>query len=79
MLTASPRQLIDGLPRTSNGGEIEALQLSKIDKAEHSDKKKTEPEKLQPLRGANVGDIPLGGILDMVKSGYYCWIGLGGP
>ena len=26
-----------------------------------------------------VGDIPLGGILDMVKSGNYCWIGLGGP
>ena len=26
-----------------------------------------------------VGDIPLGGILDMAKSGYPCWIGLGGP
>ena len=26
-----------------------------------------------------VGDIPLGGILDMAKSGYLCWIRLGGP
>ena len=55
MLTATPRQLIDGLPPTSNGGEIEALQLSQMDKAEHSDKKKTEPEELQPLRGLMLG------------------------
>ena len=26
-----------------------------------------------------VGDIPLGGILDMAQSGYSCWIGLDGP
>ena len=26
-----------------------------------------------------VGDIPIGGILDMALSGYSCWIGLGGP
>ena len=26
-----------------------------------------------------VGDIPLGGILEMALSGYTCWIGLGGP
>ena len=27
----------------------------------------------------SVGDIPLGGILDLALSGYTCWIGLGGP
>ena len=55
MLTATPHQLVDGLPPTSNDGKIEALQISMMDKAEHSDKKKTEPEELQPLRGLMLG------------------------
>ena len=55
MLTATPRQLIDGLPPTPNGGKIEALQVSKLNKVEHSDKKKEEPEELQPIRGLMLG------------------------
>ena len=46
---------LDGLPPISNGGMIEALQASTLDKAEHSDKKKTEPEELQPFRGLMLG------------------------
>ena len=55
MLTAAPRQLIDGLPPISNDGKIEAIQISMMDKEEHSNKKKTEPEELQPLQGLMLG------------------------
>ena len=55
MLTATPHQLIDGLPPTYNGGKIEAPQETKVNKTEHSDKKKAEPEELQPLRGLMLG------------------------
>ena len=55
MLTATPHQLIDGLPPTSNDGKIEALEISKMDKVEYSDKKKAELEELQPLRGLMLG------------------------
>ena len=55
MLTATPRQLVDGLPPTSNDGKIEALQISVVDKVVYYDKKKMEPEELQPLRGLMLG------------------------
>ena len=55
MLTATPRQLIDGLSPTSNDGKIETLQISMMDKVEHSDKKKTEPEEFQPFRWLMLG------------------------
>ena len=54
MLTATPRQPIDGLPPTSNGGKIEARQEIKVNKTERSDKK-TDPEELQPPRGLMLG------------------------
>ena len=46
---------LDGLPPISNDGMIGALQTSMLGKAEHSDKKKTEPEELQPLPGLMLG------------------------
>ena len=51
MLTATPRQLIDGLPPISNGGKIEAHQKVKLNKTECSDKKMTDPEELNPPGG----------------------------
>ena len=55
MLTATPRQLIDGLPPISNVGKIEAHQKVKLNKTECSDKNKTDPEELQPSRGLMLG------------------------
>ena len=55
MLMATPPQLIDGLPPTFNGGKIEAPQEAKVNKTERSDKKKTDPEELQPLWGLMLG------------------------
>ena len=55
MLTATLRQLVDELPPASNGGKIEARQEIKVNKAERSDKKKTDSEELQPSRGLMLG------------------------
>ena len=58
---------------------MKLIRKIKVNKTERSDKKKTDPEETSTSPGANVGDIPLGGLLDMALSGYTCRIGLGGP
>ena len=46
---------LDRLLPISNGKMIGALQISTLDKVEHSDKKKMEPEELQPFRELMLG------------------------